>query len=468
MANEEKDLGIILSFFIDESKEINDINNAIKNIESKISKLNLQIGLDNESLKHIHDSIKSINKIGTESFDQIRQETIKATQSSEKHKQQLEKEAEAVRNLAKETENLRRVVIKRSGDEKIRQQQITKGDNFEYKTITGYPMEDRSFVITGITEVFDKEKLIEAKKYYEDFSRDFTARLAKVQEALGPTNEKIKALTDNFGKLNERSSKTDFNRVQRQLRELEKETKNYYDMLKLEDRAWRENLKRDEDFINSRKKLENDIADIRRRFGADPEVIKSLDGLEKKLMSISNVGNYKKAFTDINTELKNIKANANTATSHIIGFGEAMRTAFVKFPVWLASGTIIMQTIRFFEYGLRYTVELDSKLNEIAIVLGKNQDEVRGLAKEYNNLAKELRVTTREVAEASVEYYRQGLNQEEVMKRLQTTTQYAKISSLQFKESAEILTATVNSMGVDIERASDVFAYLGEHRPLVA
>ena len=469
MANgDEKDLGVVIGFFIDESKEIHDINQTIKRIEGKLEKLNIAINIDKEALRELQTSLQSINRISDESFKKLTQETTKATQASEKHEQQLKEEARAVRELARESDNLRKIITKTTGSGEIKQQQIVTGDKIDSRTIIGKPLNDGSFITREIVEVFDKEKLEEARKYYEEFATNFTKRIGQVENILGPTNEKIRQLVNNFEQLNERSSKTDFRHIERQLKDLEKEAKNYYEMLKLEDRAWRENQKRDEDFLNRRKKLEIQIADIRRRFGADPEVLKGLDELEKKLMSVSKIGNYKQAFNDINTELKNIQANAKTATSHIISLSEAIRTAFVKFPVWLFSGTVIMQTIRFFEYGFRYAVEMDSKLNEIAIVLGKNQEEVRELAREYNELAKQMGVTTREIANASVEFYRQGLAQEEVMERLKTTTQYAKISSLEFKDAAEILTATVNSMGVDIERASDVFAYLGGIRPLAS
>jgi TP901 family phage tail tape measure protein len=84
------------------------------------------------------------------------------------------------------------------------------------------------------------------------------------------------------------------------------------------------------------------------------------------------------------------------------------------------------------------------------------------LAKDYNDLAKQMSVTTQEIANASVEFYRQGLSDQQVMERLQATTKYAKISNMDFNESAKILTATVNSMGIEIGKASDIFAYIGD------
>lgn len=106
--------------------------------------------------------------------------------------------------------------------------------------------------------------------------------------------------------------------------------------------------------------------------------------------------------------------------------------------------------------------ELNKALTEIAIVTGQTQQQVAKLGEEYNKLAYQMGVTTGDIARASVEFLRQGLSQEEAMKRVQVATEYAKISSLDFNKAAEILTATTNSMNVDIQRAADVFAYLGD------
>ena len=42
------------------------------------------------------------------------------------------------------------------------------------------------------------------------------------------------------------------------------------------------------------------------------------------------------------------------------------------------------------------------------------------------------------------------------------TTQYAKISAMEFDEAAELITAATNTMEVSAQRVADVFAYLGD------
>ena len=73
-----------------------------------------------------------------------------------------------------------------------------------------------------------------------------------------------------------------------------------------------------------------------------------------------------------------------------------------------------------------------------------------------------MNVASTEIATAAVEFWRQGLPEDEVNSRLKSTIQYAKISGLEFDEAAELITAATNTMEISAKRAADVFAYLGD------
>lgn len=112
--------------------------------------------------------------------------------------------------------------------------------------------------------------------------------------------------------------------------------------------------------------------------------------------------------------------------------------------------------------GVGFVVDFNKSLTEISVVTGKNQDQVASLGREYVALGKSMKVSSTEVAQASVEYYRQGLAQTEVDSRMKQTIQFSKVANVGLKDSAEILTATVNSMEIDMKRATDVFTFMGD------
>ena len=115
-----------------------------------------------------------------------------------------------------------------------------------------------------------------------------------------------------------------------------------------------------------------------------------------------------------------------------------------------------------FREAVTYVEEYNSLLTEISIVTGRTQEDVEALGGRYRDLAREMNVSSKQIAEAAVGYYRQGLSDAQVMERLTKTVQFSKTANLEFSRAAEYLTATVNSMDISIERAADVFNYLGD------
>ena len=73
-----------------------------------------------------------------------------------------------------------------------------------------------------------------------------------------------------------------------------------------------------------------------------------------------------------------------------------------------------------------------------------------------------MSVSATEVAKAAVEFWRQGLGEDETEKRLKASIQYAKISAMEFDEAAELITAATNTMEVSAQHVADIFAYMGD------
>jgi TP901 family phage tail tape measure protein len=143
-------------------------------------------------------------------------------------------------------------------------------------------------------------------------------------------------------------------------------------------------------------------------------------------------------------------------------FANMLGEGIKKMAVWSIAATAFYAPIRALQSGIQYITELDKSLNQIRIVTGKSVPEVNELSKGYNNLAKQMGVTTKEISDTSVELYRQGLSQEQVNERLQAIIKYSKVASLSLQDSNSIITATMNSMNIGAERTIDVFSKLGD------
>lgn len=120
----------------------------------------------------------------------------------------------------------------------------------------------------------------------------------------------------------------------------------------------------------------------------------------------------------------------------------------------------IVQT---FKEAVQYSTAFYDKLNEIRIVTGKTEQQASELGDRFRNMAQDLNVSSSDLIEGAITYYRQGLNDDQVEERLRYTTMYAKNANIDFASAAEYITAVTNSLGVSAQKVADVFLYLGDN-----
>ena len=98
-----------------------------------------------------------------------------------------------------------------------------------------------------------------------------------------------------------------------------------------------------------------------------------------------------------------------------------------------------------------YTKALDSSLNDIRIVTGKSSEEMTNFAIQANKAAKTLGAATKDYTNASLIYYQQGLSEEEVQARSETTLKAANVTGQAGDEVSEQLTAVWNGYKVSAQ-----------------
>lgn len=154
------------------------------------------------------------------------------------------------------------------------------------------------------------------------------------------------------------------------------------------------------------------------------------------------------------------KAEANAARE-AERHTQAMAQAFDRMYTRLGR-----MTIRFLidemKEAISYASQYYDKMNEIRTVTGKTEAEANRLGESFRKMAKDLKVTSTELASSAVTFYRQGLSDTEVKKRMEWTTKYAKVANIDFESAATLITAATNSMGLEAEKVADVFLYLGD------
>lgn len=160
--------------------------------------------------------------------------------------------------------------------------------------------------------------------------------------------------------------------------------------------------------------------------------------------------------------LRIFQQELKTTSNRHLGFMEQLKVAMSRIPIWMVGMTAFYGTLHFFQNGVSYVNEFNKALTQLSIVFNESQNEVKKYIGQFQDLGMQMGISTKEIAEGAVEFARQGLKGAEMIDRMETAVKYAKISNLDFNTSAKVLTATVNSMGVSADRASDVFSYLGD------
>ena len=111
-----------------------------------------------------------------------------------------------------------------------------------------------------------------------------------------------------------------------------------------------------------------------------------------------------------------------------------------------------------------YAQKLNKGLTDIAIVSNLSTDQLAEFAKSANVAAKELSTTTNEYVKGALIYYQQGLDDDAVAKRTETTIKMANASGESAETISSYMTAIWNNFdkgSESVEYYADVIALLG-------
>lgn len=132
---------------------------------------------------------------------------------------------------------------------------------------------------------------------------------------------------------------------------------------------------------------------------------------------------------------------------------------------WQLTSSVLHGFVGQLETAYGYAKSLDASLNNIRIVTLKSTDEMKEFAAYANEAAKALSTTTTDYTDASLIYYQQGLDDEQVKGRTETTIKMANVSRQAAEEVSEQLTAVWNNFyeegGKSLEYYADVMVALG-------
>lgn len=137
---------------------------------------------------------------------------------------------------------------------------------------------------------------------------------------------------------------------------------------------------------------------------------------------------------------------------------------FVRTAKMNISYAVLRAITNSFQDAYNYAKDLNESLNNIRIVTGASTEKMAAFAKEASAAAKALSATTVEYTDAALIYYQQGLSDEEVKARTDTTIKLANVTGSTAEETSSYLTAIWNNFAKgseNLEYYADVITKLG-------
>lgn len=131
---------------------------------------------------------------------------------------------------------------------------------------------------------------------------------------------------------------------------------------------------------------------------------------------------------------------------------------------WQLSSSILHGFMGTLQSAYGYAKDLNESLNNIRIVTGYSTDQMAQFATEANKAAQALNTTTTNYTNASLIYYQQGLSDDVVKARTETTIKFANVARESAETASQELTAIWNNFadGADnLDYYADVLVKLG-------
>lgn len=157
-------------------------------------------------------------------------------------------------------------------------------------------------------------------------------------------------------------------------------------------------------------------------------------------------------------------ASAEAPVRRVNGALKEMSTVLANTARWQISSSILHGFMGAVQTAYGYVQDLNRSLNDIRIVTGYSTDQMAEFAERANRAAQALSATTTEYTNASLIFYQQGLSDDEVEARTNTTIKIAHAAGESATQVSSYMTAIWNNFaeGADnLEYYGDVITKLG-------
>lgn len=224
-------------------------------------------------------------------------------------------------------------------------------------------------------------------------------------------------------------------------------------------------------FTKSTKEAKEKLESLK---GVAKQVEAALQQSFNKDLGTTNITKFNQVLTSSGTNLKTVvnslndmgvagKKAANTLTAELLTTNKHIRETskwidkmaetMSNTVRWSIASSALNSMTGSVQKAYGFTKQLDASLNDIMIVTDKSAEDMARFAKQANTAAKSLGAVTTDYTKASLIYYQQGLSDQEVAARTETTMKVANVTGQGADAVSEQLTAVWNGYKVNSQEA---------------
>ena len=185
---------------------------------------------------------------------------------------------------------------------------------------------------------------------------------------------------------------------------------------------------------------------------------KSLSEYKTQLERLGPTG--QDAFLKVSKSIATADAPLRQTNKYLTEFATTLKNT----ARWQISSSLLHGFMGTISSAVGYAKDLNKSLTDIRIVTGQNTEQMAEFAEKANKAAKALSTTTNQYAKASLIYFQQGLEGQEVQDRADITIKMAHASGQSAEIVSDQLTAVWNNFakgGENLEHYADVMTALG-------
>ena len=164
----------------------------------------------------------------------------------------------------------------------------------------------------------------------------------------------------------------------------------------------------------------------------------------------------KTKFDTLTNGVNRAKLSFKDAGKNAYDFGSMVTTAIKKVAIWLIATEAIYGTMRKIGESIQYIKDLNKEMIAIQVVNRVSNEEITQLATGYNKLAREMGVTTLEIAKGALQWIRAGKSKEDTETLLRASIMMGTLANIEQAQSTEYMTAVLNGFKLEAKDAIQV------------